>query len=239
MKKQLFAVFAAAFAAAAFAQEPPPPDMTAPDCPTGAAPSAPGMECGMPPMMQPPPAMMGPGMVPDGEWKRAAMEREQRRGEIMILVRAYKIMPESGRAAIKTELEKRIREDYLTHRQRAEQMIAKMEERIAKMKAALSDEKTDEMVQREFDKLMKLPMLPPAGMMPGMRNEKNGDRPNRNERRGDVPERKARNAAPRRMNGAPMAPAGQLPPAPEPKDAAAQAAPDGEPVPPPEPEEME
>ncbi len=248
MKKQLFAAIAAAIATAVAAQEPPapqnepmmpPPDMAAPECPMGkAVVGAPEMEGGMV-LMMPPPEGRGMMAMPGAEaWKRDAAERGQRRSEIMILMQAYKIMPEEGRAAIKAELEKRIREDYLSHRKRAEQMIAKMEERIAKMKAELSDEKTDEMVKREFDKLMNLPPMPPAGMRPEMRNEKNGGQPprmmqqrNRDDRRGNAPERDGRkNPNRKEMNSQ------KRPPAP---DAGAFSAPDGEPVPPPAPEEME
>ena len=99
------------------------------------------------------PAAMTPEMRSKFEAAR------KRRFEIMVLIGAYKIMPEEQKPALKAEILKRIDEDF-------QAMIANQKERIAQAEADLKrfqnelsdrENRKQELIERELDRLLKMP----------------------------------------------------------------------------------
>ena len=111
-----------------------------------------------------------PVMTPE---QRAGFEAaRKRRFEIMVLIGAYKIMPEEQRAALKAELLKRIEADFRASMQMQKARIAKAEAELKQLRAGLAEKEAqaDKLVAKELDRLLKMPM---PGSRRGPRQNKN------------------------------------------------------------------
>ena len=96
--------------------------------------------------------------------QRAKFEAaRKRRFEIMVLIGAYKIMPEAQRAALKAELLKRIQDDFNASMQMRKARIAQAEEELKQLRADLAEKeaKADKLVAEEMERLLKNPMPGP------------------------------------------------------------------------------
>ena len=102
-----------------------------------------------------------PDLTPE---ERARWESSRkRRFEIMVLINAYKIMPEAQRAALKAELLKRIQDDFNASMQMRKARIAQAEEELKQLRAELAEKeaKADKLVAEEMERLLKNPMPDP------------------------------------------------------------------------------
>ena len=85
----------------------------------------------------------------------------QRRNEIMILVKAYKLLSEEKQPAVKEEIVKRMKEDFSIMRERAEKRVAAMEENLNKIKEKMAKkDDIDKRVEKEFNRLLNAPDRP-------------------------------------------------------------------------------
>ena len=102
-------------------------------------------------------------MTPEERQKFNAARK--RRFEIMVLINAWKIMPEKERTALHDELIKRIREDFRAVTAAQKERIAKAEADLNKLRQELADreKRQDELVARELGRLLKMPMMPRRG----------------------------------------------------------------------------
>ncbi|MBE6367443.1 MAG: hypothetical protein E7052_05970 [Lentisphaerae bacterium] len=102
-------------------------------------------------------------MTPEERQKFNAARK--RRFEIMVLINAWKIMPEKERTALHDELIKRIREDFRAVTAAQKERIAKAEADLNKLRQELADreKRQDELVARELDRLLKMPLMPRRG----------------------------------------------------------------------------
>ena len=84
----------------------------------------------------------------------------KRRFEIMVLIGAYKIMPENQRAGLRAELLKRIEEDFQSVIVQQKARIAKAEADLKKLRDELAEREAqgDKLVEKELDRLLKMPM---------------------------------------------------------------------------------
>ncbi len=103
-------------------------------------------------------------------------EMRQRRYEIMVLLQAYRILPDELKPAVKAELLERLRDDYAANRRRLKQMVERMEQELARLKQKLAEpEDAETAAETEFERLLVQPIggmgpdgwLPPGG--PGVR----------------------------------------------------------------------
>ncbi len=94
----------------------------------------------------------------------------KRRLEIMVLIGAYKIMPEDQRQALRAELLKRIEADFQAVLAAQKERISRAEADLKKLRAELAQREAqgDKLVERELERLLKMPM-------PGRKN-KNTDK---------------------------------------------------------------
>ena len=99
------------------------------------------------------PAAMTPEMRSKFEAAR------KRRFEIMVLIGAYKIMPEDQKAALKVEILKRIDEDFQAMIVDQKERIAKAEADLKRFRSELNDRENrkQELIERELDRLLKIP----------------------------------------------------------------------------------
>ena len=84
----------------------------------------------------------------------------KRRFAIMVLISAYKIMPEDQRQALKAELLKRIEDDFnATVKQQKEQII-QAEAELKKLRAELAEKEANsaKLIASELERLLKMPM---------------------------------------------------------------------------------
>ena len=118
--------------------------------------------------MQPPvyasktPAMKHRIGEPTAEQKAKFNAARKRRFEIMVLIGAYKIMPENERQNLRTELLKRIKEDFDATMQLQKERIARAEADLQKLRSELAESEANSkvLVERELDRLLKMPMPP-------------------------------------------------------------------------------
>ena len=82
----------------------------------------------------------------------------KRRFEIMVLIGAYKIMPENERAALKAELLKRIEADFQATMADQRERIARAEADLQKLRKELAEREANGkvLVERELDRLLKI-----------------------------------------------------------------------------------
>ena len=99
---------------------------------------------------------VNPAPTPEERAKFAAARK--RRFEIMVLIGAYKIMPENERQALRTELLKRIEADFNATTADQKERLARAEENLKKMRKELSEREAQrtELVKRELDRLLKI-----------------------------------------------------------------------------------
>lgn len=85
-----------------------------------------------------------------------------RRFEIMVLVNAYKILPESERAPLRDELLKRIKEDFQSVINEQKERISRAESDLKNLRNELSEREAhgEELIKRELDRLLNMPMPP-------------------------------------------------------------------------------
>lgn len=81
----------------------------------------------------------------------------KRRFEIMVLIGAYKIMPENERAALKAELLKRIEADFKATMAEQRERIARAEADLKKLRNEVAEREANSkvLVERELDRLLK------------------------------------------------------------------------------------
>ena len=86
----------------------------------------------------------------------------KRRFEIMVLIGAYKIMPEAERHALKAELLKRIEADFQAMLSDQKERIAKAEADLQRFRKELADRENrhQEFIERELDRLLKMQPRP-------------------------------------------------------------------------------
>ena len=111
------------------------------------------------------PAEMSP------EQRKVFEAARKRRLEIMVLIGAYKIMPEGQREALRSELLKRIQEDFNASIAIQKARIAKAEEDLKKLRTEVAEREANssKLIEGELDRLLKLPM-------PGSRHNGKGPR---------------------------------------------------------------
>ena len=116
--------------------------------------------------MQPPvyasknPVMQHRQGEPTAEQKAQFNAAHKRRFEIMVLIGAYKIMPENERQNLRAELLKRIEEDFQATMQMQKERIAHAEADLKKLRSELAEREANGkvLVERELDRLLKMPM---------------------------------------------------------------------------------
>ncbi len=86
----------------------------------------------------------------------------KRRFEIMVLIHAWKIMPEPERAPLKAELLKRIEADFRVaiSEQKARITAAEADLTRLRQEVAEREENSAKLVERELDRLLKMPVPP-------------------------------------------------------------------------------
>ena len=96
------------------------------------------------------------------EMRRKFDAARKRRWEIMVLISAYKIMPEADRPALKAELLKRIDADFQAMIDDQKERIAKAESDLQRFRNELADreKRRQELINSELDRLLK--MQPPV-----------------------------------------------------------------------------
>ena len=147
-------------ATAVFAEEATPPTPgNAPNAPAPArrkmpappvyAPSAPVNPSGE----RPNPENMTPEQRADFEAAR------KRRFDIMVLINAYKIMPQDQREPLRVELLKRIKADFEAVMAKQKARIAQAEADLERMRREVAEQEAhaDELIQREMDRLLNMP----------------------------------------------------------------------------------
>ncbi len=164
MKEKFLGVcLTAVLAGVVAAQEPPAP-------PEEVQEQGPRQE-GFQPMMDP---GRGPGMamgmqMPE-KMQEAMAQRGQRRYEIMILLQAYRILPEADRAPVEKAIRERLKADYEEHQAFSKILIARLEKQLAKMKERETKADPAAAVDQEFKRLLSEPIpmfIPGAGPMNG------------------------------------------------------------------------
>ncbi|MEA4863495.1 MAG: hypothetical protein AB7F40_00445 [Victivallaceae bacterium] len=165
MKEKFLGVcLTAILAGVVAAQEPPAPPEE------GQEPAGPS-QAGFQPMMEPEhgPGMMGGGMPMPEKMQEAMAQRGQRRYEIMILLQAYRILPEADRAPIEKAIRERLKADYEEHQAFSKVLIARLEKQLTKMKEREAKADPEAAVEQEFKRLLNapIPMIVPAGQMGG------------------------------------------------------------------------
>jgi len=168
MKEKFLGVcLTAVLAGLVAAQEPPTPPETEPTEEAQAG----GFHQ---PMMEP---ERGPGMMQSEKMQEVFAKRAQRRYEIMILLQAYRIIPEADRAPLEKAIRDRLKEDYDEHQAFNKAMIAKMEKQLAKMKEREAKDDPVAAVDQEFKRLLAapIPAFMPMGA-PEMMGPQNGQR---------------------------------------------------------------
>lgn len=103
---------------------------------------------------------------PTPEQRKKFEAARKRRLEIMVLIGAYKIMPEDQRQALRAELLKRIEADFQAVLAAQKERIARAEADLKKLRAELAQREAqgDKLVERELERLLKMPM-------PGRKNK--------------------------------------------------------------------
>ena len=93
-----------------------------------------------------------------GEQRAKFSAAHKRRFEIMVLIGAYKIMPENERAALKAELLKRIEADFKATMAEQRERIARAEEDLKKLRKEVAEREANSkvLVERELDRLLKI-----------------------------------------------------------------------------------
>ena len=99
----------------------------------------------------------------------------QRRFEIMVLIGAYKIMPEAERKALRSELLKRIDADFQATVNEQKDRIVRAENDLKKLRSELAEREShrSELVERELERLLKMPMPGGRGRTGSRLPEKN------------------------------------------------------------------
>ena len=84
----------------------------------------------------------------------------KRRFEIMVLINAYKIMPEDQRQSLKAELLKRIEADFNATVKVQKEQIAKAEAELKKLRSELAEKEANsaKLIESELERLLKMPM---------------------------------------------------------------------------------
>ena len=97
---------------------------------------------------------------PTAEQKAQFNAARKRRFEIMVLIGAYKIMPENERQNLRAELLKRIEDDFQATMQMQKERIARAEADLKKLRSELAEREANGkvLVERELDRLLKMPM---------------------------------------------------------------------------------
>lgn len=95
-------------------------------------------------------------MTPEERQKFSAARH--RRFEIMVLINAYKIMPEKERGALRAELIKRIKADFQAVMLEQKERIARAEADLARLRQELAEREShgEELVNRELERLLKM-----------------------------------------------------------------------------------
>lgn len=115
----------------------------------------------------------------------------KRRYEIMVLLQAYRILPEEQKPAVKEEILARLHADYLANREDKQRMIAFLEAELARLKREATEENpdVDAAVAAEFERLTSLPIggMGPQGWLPPCQKDEGPRRPDERDagRRGD------------------------------------------------------
>ena len=106
--------------------------------------------------------------------EHANPELQKRRYEIMILLQAYRIVPDELKPGLKAEILRRIREDYLANRSQLSAQIARLEKRLERLKnesKAATPEEIDALMENEFERLLSTPVTmeapPPPSLVRG------------------------------------------------------------------------
>jgi hypothetical protein len=78
----------------------------------------------------------------------------------MVLIGAYKIMPENERQNLRAELLKRIEDDFQATMQMQKERIARAEADLKKLRSELAEREANGkvLVEHELDRLLKMPM---------------------------------------------------------------------------------
>ncbi|MBR2356602.1 MAG: hypothetical protein IKA65_01070 [Lentisphaeria bacterium] len=94
------------------------------------------------------------------EQRKSFEAARKRRFEIMVLIGAYKIMPEDQRQNLKNELLKRIEADFQAVMAAKKARIARAEADLQKLRSELAQQEAQsaKLVERELDRLLKMPM---------------------------------------------------------------------------------
>lgn len=102
--------------------------------------------------------MNPPGMEMSAEQRAKFNAARKRRFEIMVLIGAYKIMPENERAALKAELLKRIEADFKATMAEQRERIARAEADLQKLRSEVAERESNSkvLVERELDRLLKI-----------------------------------------------------------------------------------
>ena len=102
---------------------------------------------------------------PTDEQRAKFNAARKRRFEIMVLIGAYKIMPENERAALKAELLKRIEADFQATMAEQRERIARAEADLKKLRneVAVREANSKVLVERELDRLLKIQVPRPRG----------------------------------------------------------------------------
>jgi len=165
MKEKFLGVcLTAVLAGIVAAQEPPAP-------PEEVQEQGPRQE-GFQPMMDPGhgPGGMAMGMQMPEKMQEAMAQRGQRRYEIMILLQAYRILPEADRAPVEKAIRERLKADYEEHQAFSKIVIARLEKQLEKMKEREAKADPAAAVDQEFKRLLSEPIpmfIPGAGPMNG------------------------------------------------------------------------
>lgn len=99
-----------------------------------------------------------------GRWDKDSPEAKaamKRRYEIMILLQAYKLVPDELKDGLKAEIMRRLREDYTANRQHRENIIRFMERELVRLQAAQAadtQEEIDSLMEAEFERLCNMPI---------------------------------------------------------------------------------
>ncbi len=106
--------------------------------------------------------------------EHANPELQKRRYEIMILLQAYRIVPDELKPGLKTEIIRRMREDYTANRSQLAIQIARLEKRLERLKSenkAVTPEEIDALMEHEFERLLSTPVNmeapPPPSLIRG------------------------------------------------------------------------
>jgi hypothetical protein len=96
-------------------------------------------------------------MTPEqrADWEAA----RKRRFDIMVLINAYKIMPQDQREPLRVELLKRIKADFEAVMAQQKARIAQAEADLERMRREVAEQEANanELIQREMDRLLNMP----------------------------------------------------------------------------------